>query len=398
MNIAYFADTFPAISETFVINEIDEMSRYQGNISVIAVNTPEAAAPHKLGKIWAARTVYLDNVNRFPIKNVVAMLMLAIMNPRRFVSAAAKVQSLDKAARWKFRQTFWLANRMKKERIQHMHAHFACEAAESAWMVHLLTGIPFSISTHGYDIYVAPYRFIRQMSADATFVRSVCGYNIAALRALGVREEKITLVHCGIRTEQFSPGESKAVEDIDILFTGRLHPVKGVSVLIDAVSRLIPEFPSLRVGIVGDGPERESLEALVSAANLTKNVQFHGACSQDEIRDLLARSKTFCLPSLGDSVPVATMEAMAMGLPSVSTTVKGIPEQIEHEKSGLLVPPGDPGALAEALRRLLRDPQYRHELGMAGLKRVTDEFNQTKEVEKLWHKIRESVATSHAKT
>lgn len=390
MNIAYFVDTFPATSETFVINEIDEMSKHERDIYVVSVNTPTTEVPHMLAKTWARKTTYLSDVRYFFLKNLFAMLSLAFLHPRRFAYAVTRSRRFDKAVAWKFRRVFWLANYVRRMRTQHIHVHFACEAAEMAWMTNWLTEIPFSVSTHGYDIYVKPYRFMAALSADATFVRSVCTFNMDALQEMGVAPDKMPVIHCGIRTEQFAPAVGTE-KDIDIVCVARLHPVKGISTLIDAVASIAPEMPMVRVSIAGDGPERDALEAQVKMHNLTNNIELLGSCSQEEVRSLLARSKVFCLPSLGDSVGVATMEAMAMGVPVVSTTVKGIPELVEHGKSGLLVPPGDAEALGNALRRLLLDADYRNKLSVAAFKDVSQNFNQEIEVVKLRNKMREKI-------
>ena len=226
MSIAYFIENFPATSETFVINEIDELSRQNEEVCVISLESPTAESLHTLGAQWKNKTIYLDKIKHFHKRNLLAMLRLAFINPVRFVRAVIKSKNFDSSVQWRFRHAFWLASRMQKSRVQHIHAHFACGAAKLAWVVNWLTGIPFSVSTHGYDIYVKPYRFMAALSADASFIRSVCKYNMRALRDMGVPPNKIPVIHCGIRAEQFSP--SKNIEkDIDIVCVARLHPGKG---------------------------------------------------------------------------------------------------------------------------------------------------------------------------
>ena len=139
----------------------------------------------------------------------------------------------------------------------------------------------------------------------------------------------------------------------------------------------------IKVLIAGDGSERDVLENLAKTHKCSNNIKFLGSCSQNEVHGLLARTKIFCLPSLGDSVGVATMEAMAMGVAVVSTTVKGIPELVHNGETGILVPPGNAEALASALLHLLEDEDLRKKLGAAAKLSVLQDFNQVIEVTKL---------------
>jgi len=134
---------------------------------------------------------------------------------------------------------------------------------------------------------------------------------------------------------------------------------------------------------VGDGPDRSSLEADVAARGLGAAVVFEGAVNQDRIRALYAQADAFALASFAEGIPVVLMEAMAMEIPCVTTWITGIPELIRNGVDGLLVPPSDDAALAQALAVLMDDAAVRRRLGAAGRTRVLEAYNLSRNTERL---------------
>lgn len=382
MRLFYFADTFPTASETFVLNEIDEISSIATVVGVFSVNEPHSVAPHALASKWLPRVRYLSQGDGLLSRQALALGRMLLRRPLRAIKAMIWQAQCDSQLRWRFRRSLVLAEELLRMNVDHMHVHFACEAVESAWVVHKLTGIDFSFSTHGYDIYDHPHRYLADLAKDAKVVRSVCEYNTAALVSLGVPRRKIEVVRCGVRSEQFAPS-NRGQRRIDIICVGRLHPVKGTRFLLEAAGRLATRINDLRVCIVGDGDERSKLEDYAQQLALDRIVEFKGVRSQDEIAALLDDAKLFCLPSLGDSIGVAIMEAMAMGLPVVATRVKGIPELVADGESGYLVPPADSKGLAERIEYLLQDGELRGRMGMVGRAIIQDRFDQHREVRRL---------------
>ena len=151
--------------------------------------------------------------------------------------------------------------------------------------------------------------------------------------------------------------------------------MKGAPLLLDAVARLAAARPGLRLTLVGDGPERPALEARAAELGLGARVAFTGYLTQDQVADTLARADALALPSFAEGVPVVLMEAMATGLPVVTTRIMGIPELVEDGVSGLLVPPGDLDALTAALDRLAGDPAGAAAMGRAGRAKVAADYD-----------------------
>jgi glycosyltransferase involved in cell wall biosynthesis len=164
-------------------------------------------------------------------------------------------------------------------------------------------------------------------------------------------------------------------QELGLLTVGRVVPVKGYPVLIEAVGELTRRGVAVRATIVGDGPEREELERLAARLGVRNRIDFVGAVGQDDIRRYYASADIFCLPSFAEGLPVVAMEAMAMGLPVVSTRIMGIPEVVEHGETGLLVPPARADLLADAIEQLAKDPRLRAAMGSAGREKVEAEFD-----------------------
>jgi len=184
---------------------------------------------------------------------------------------------------------------------------------------------------------------------------------------------KIDVVHCGVDLDRYPPraqrrdGEGAGPGDeVEILCVGRLSPEKGQSLLLRAVAEVRRTGRAARLVLVGDGPLREQLERERDELGLGDDVTFAGAVDQDAMPAFYQRADIFCQPSFMEGIPVVLMEAMASGLPVVSSGVAGIPELVEHERSGLLIPPGRESTLARALARLVDSRELREQMGRRG--------------------------------
>ena len=191
--------------------------------------------------------------------------------------------------------------------------------------------------------------------------------------------EKLHVIHCGIPLGAFTPSEQSTASEqgARILCVGRLVPEKGQAVLLSAVARLAERGHDVRLTLVGEGPDRERLEGTAARLAITQRVLFAGAIGQDDIAAIYGSASIFCLASFAEGVPCVLMEAMAMGLPVVSTRIMGIPELIEENHGGLLVAPGRADELASALERLLADTTLIEKLTANARAKVLAEFDCT---------------------
>ena len=184
---------------------------------------------------------------------------------------------------------------------------------------------------------------------------------------------KITCIHNGIDLSRFTyQGPNRAGDRPTAISVSRLSPEKDLSTLLRAVTRVIREVPEFRLLIVGDGPDRGALEELARERELTQHVEFLG--ERSDVPELLATAGFFVSSSLTEGISLTLLEAAAVGLPIVATSVGGNPEIVLHGKTGRIVPPDNPGYLAQAMIQTCRDRDAWQVMGELGRQRVEQHF------------------------
>lgn len=194
-------------------------------------------------------------------------------------------------------------------------------------------------------------------------------------------------------------GDASQNESVTILYVGRLRTRKAVAVLLEAFRRLLDEGSAAELVVIGGGEQLEELHRRAGALALGEACRFLGPLPRAEVVGWYARADVYCLPSIYEGFPVAILEAMAAGLPVVSTTVSGIPEAVEHGETGLLVPPEDAAALADALLQMVEDGSLRRSMGLAGRRRVVEHFTIDAIADRylsLWHNLVDPAAPPDA--
>ena len=277
--------------------------------------------------------------------------------------------------------TAWVVGRQKPDIL---HAHFATAPAAAAWAASRLTGIPYGFSAHAYDLFKEPIdrEFLTQKCADAAFVRCISDYNRRYLmQTTGVDETKFHVIHCGVDTRRFAvdeKGPGRHPHKKTIVTMGNLVVQKGIRYLLEAFSDPALKEKSYRIVIAGDGPLKEEL--VRQAASLGVEADFLGAVDNHEVLRFYQNADLFVLPCATgedghhDGIPVVLMEAMACGVPVISTRISGIPELVEDGVSGILVPEKDSRGLSSAIKSLLADADMRRRFSIEGRKKVVNEF------------------------
>lgn len=271
-----------------------------------------------------------------------------------------------------------LARRARASGWRHVHGSFATFPAWTAWAVGTLAHIPWSFTAHAYDVQ-EPRPWLGRLAREASFVRAISregAQRVCAAAAEGIGTEgslaaDVRVGPLGVDLQRFRPRPVEPADPPEIVCVAALGPTKGLPVLLDAAARLRADGVRFRLRILGDGPLREALAEQATAAGLGAGV-LEGAASRSAVCEALARATAFALPCVAqgdgrrhDGLPVALIEAMASGLPVISTRLGGIPETIENDRNGLLVAPGDGAALAGQLARVLGDASLRRRLGRA---------------------------------
>lgn len=294
---------------------------------------------------------------------------------RRPVAWLATARRARRHGEWRrFVQAGLVADRVRREGVTHIHAHFATAAAEVARDAARLAGVPFTVTAHAKDVFAAANAAVlpRRLTG-ARAVVTVSAHNADHLRTR-LPGMDVHLVRNGI------PDAACVERDPTgpVLAVARLVEKKGLDVLVEAVALI--DDPTLTVEIVGGGPLEGALRTRAAAAGVGGRVRFRGPLDADGVADAYRRCSMVVLPCRvaadgdRDGLPTVLGEALARGLPVVSTDVAGIKELVEHEVTGLLVPPDDPAALAAAITRLRAVPDSAERLAAAGRRRVREEY------------------------
>lgn len=397
MRISYILDVFPKRSETFVRDEVEWMARH-GRLDRIFTRESELEALDEISQD------VLSRIRILPMPQ--ASLLHQLHDRARWLAHQPKIFFTRLKARSMSRESFEnfvLARRLvtllnRETPPDLLHVHFAGRAAQIARYASRLSGIPFTFCAHHYDIFhMGPPNF-PLLAADARRIQTISEYNrrymVDVLRLPG---EKIQVLHCGIDPNRFdkpSPRkrQAQARDPFTIVSVGRLVEMKAQHFMIEACRLLVDRGYNPQLRLIGDGPMRNSLERLIVDLELTNYVALLGAQSSSAVRDELRAAHAFAMSSLSEGIPVALMEAMASELPVITTGVRGIPELVEHESCGLIVPEGDAHGLAEAMARLADDSTLRLLLGRAARERILEDFNATTQYEKLWAFWQEAAA------
>jgi glycosyltransferase involved in cell wall biosynthesis len=273
---------------------------------------------------------------------------------------------------------------MKQKVLDHIHEHFGGPASSVGMIASKIFPITYSMTIHGPDeFYEVGNCYLSAKIDAAQFVCCIGSFARSQLMTLAppCQWDKFKVVPLGVDPLKFVPQPARERSGpFEILCVGRLVPAKGQHILVSALKRLVDEDRSVRLRLLGDGPDRATLEQRIREERLQEHVIIEGAINQDRVPDFLKRADVFALASFAEGIPVALMEAMAMEIPCVSTMIAGIPELIRDEIDGLLVPPSDDKALAAALRRLMDNPELCRRLGAAARERVIERFNLKKNV------------------
>jgi len=272
---------------------------------------------------------------------------------------------------------------MRSRGHRHLHIHFCGPVATVGMLASMAWGFPYSLTVHGPDEFYDVEKFyLRQKVERAAFILCISDFCRSQLVRIAAPAhwDKMCVVRLGVDPRVFFPTRRSREPDdaLEIICVGRLVASKGQLILLRACDLLLSQGYSLRVRLVGAGPEGKSLASFASQKGIP--AVFEGAKSRDETRKLLERADVFALASFAEGVPVALMEAMAMEVPCVSTYVAGIPELIRDGVDGLLVPASSAEALASALQQLFDDPLLRRRLGAAGGERVLKHYNLPRNV------------------
>lgn len=382
--VAYVMTHYPKLAQTFIANEIDALERGGVQVACFAMNPPEAIEHSRDGADRRiAQTTYLKPAL---VRAAALLLRQTLRHPLAMgrvwrMALASGGGDVRRAVRRlaHLAQAALVADGAARQGITRLHAHFGLAPATIAWLACAIAraqgrAAEFSFTIHGYHDFADPAEARLDLKArDAAAVLCISDFTRSQLCLITAPAlwPKFHVARCGIALNRFGfrdPPDPGAVPTI--LALGRLSPEKGFDILIEAVALSLEAGVPVRLRLVGDGPHRSVLEAAAGARGIADSVSFAGELAPDAVREELAAADIFCMASFSEGLPVSLMEAMAVGLPCISTWIAGIPELAENDVTALTVPPARADSLAVAIARLVREPDLRLRLARAARERV----------------------------
>lgn len=400
--LAYLVSEYPATSHTFILREVVGLRTRGFDIVTASINADARPLTSVTDEERAEReTTYV--LKRHGVRGAIGALAWTLRrHPRGFARGLKAV--LQRSAcnpRLAGKHLFhWLealmvGRWMDRQQASHLHVHFATAGASVASLTRRIFPITLSMMVHGPDEFAQVDRehFAAKVeAADFVFCISHFARSQTMYHSAPNHWHKLDIVRLGIDPEVFKPARRKSSADFSLLCVGRLVPAKGQHLLLEALLRLRAQGKTISLHLVGDGPDRESLQHFCRRQGLDGQVEFHGALNHDEVRSMYARCDAFALPSFAEGIPVVLMEAMAAGLPCISSRITGIPELISDGETGFTAAASDVDELVTRLGQLVDNPGLRQQLGEAGRQRVCDDYNLAQNVGILAERFRNRLA------
>jgi glycosyltransferase involved in cell wall biosynthesis len=380
VRLLYVTSSFPfGHGEGFLVPELAELER-QGHALTVVPAFPRGRIVHDDARAFLPRTRAVPLLAR----QVAAAMARELARPSAAAAAAIVLRSRSPRILAKnlavLPKAFWLARLARTLEVEHVHAHWGATSATIAMLAGRLAGVPWSLTVHRWDI--REDNLLASKAASAAFVRAISEDGLADLRRVaGTAAAGAILLHVGIELPSRTAPVGKG-EPLRLLVPANLLEVKGHRHLIDALALLGDRGVAARADLAGQGPLRSALEAQIARLGLGATCRLVGQLSHDDLLarlaagewDAVALASVVTRSGEKEGIPVSLLEAMARGVPVVGTAAGGLPELL-RDGPGLLVPPADPTALADALERLACEPQLRARLARLGRARVERDFD-----------------------
>jgi colanic acid/amylovoran biosynthesis glycosyltransferase len=390
--LGYLCSEFPALSHTFISREIAILEREGFKIVTASINpTKDIEKLSEEDKIRARETYC---VKRTPKLKMLGLFVSYALRPRRFTVALAfslklawlgGPRSLIKALGYFF-QAILLHAWAKSNDLSHVHIHFPNPAATVALVATRFGDFAFSLTVHGSDEFYEVERYIlREKFRAAAFVRCIGYYCRSQVMRLTPTEQwpKLHVIRCGLFQDEFSPRPERAALPKEILCVGRLCPSKGQALLIDVAEILEAKGLDFQIVLLGGGEDLDMIKRIVAERGLERRVTVAGAVSHQRIKEELEKADLFVLPSFAEGIPIALMEAMAAGVPVVSTAITGIPELIDDGEEGVLVQASNVEQLSSVIEAFLRDQLDARRLVEKAIAKIKSQYDVEKNTRQL---------------
>jgi colanic acid/amylovoran biosynthesis glycosyltransferase len=384
MTIAYLVNQYPKVSHSFIRREIAGIEACGIQVARFSIRSCGSELVDEEDKRELEKTRFVLGIGKVGL--LFALLRVAITRPIRFLSALwLMIQVGRKSDRGVLRHLAYLAEAcvligwFSELGIAHVHAHFGTNSTTVAMLCRALGGPPYSFTVHGPEEFdKAEALALTEKIKRAAFVVAISSFGKSQLYRWCDHEQwsKIQVIHCGVDDMFLTQAPIPVPDQPRLVCVGRLCEQKGHLLLLEAAGQLVAEGLSFMLVLVGDGPLRTEIETMITRLGLQDHVEITGWASNSEVHQHILASRAMVLPSFAEGLPVVVMEALALSRPVISTYVAGIPELVEPEICGWLVPPGSVEALTNAMRTALQLPVEKLEqMGRVGAFRVAQQHD-----------------------
>lgn len=383
MKLAYLMNSYPITSTTFIRREIESLERLGLHITRYAVRHWDGKLVDPDDIAETSRTHYLlsGNVKGLLLAFVAVLLMQPMAFLRGFklwLQVCRNAGTVDVRHVAYALQALYFLRRSRADGIDHVHVHFSTNATTVAMLAHRMGGPGYSFTAHGPDEFVDPTAASLKLKVEqAQFVVAISNYCKVLLTRFSSFDhwDKIIIAHCGLNLQDFQTNSHFDPDNQNFVCVGRLCTQKAQLLFPKAVAAIKDEFPRLRVHLIGDGESRQELEAEIRRLGVERFFVLHGWMANSEVRQRVSQARAFLLPSFAEGLPVAIMEAFALGRPVISTYIAGIPELVDGS-CGWMIPAGSVDGIAGAMRAALSaPPETLTRMGLEGRRRVEAEHN-----------------------
>jgi len=408
--IGYLLRSYPRLSQTFILNEILALEQIGVSIQIFALTDPREKVVQTQVRQVRAPVHYLDETMqprllRNTLRENFEVARLHFVGYVRALFYIASNRGIDQgytaSNRWQcFLQAvhliylLGLIERCSRKKVDHLHAHFAHDPTLIAYLVHCITGLPFSFTAHARDLYQVPEKVLIDRIRQARAVITCCRANLEYLNRIAhSQQSKFSLVYHGVNLKDFQPASNPGTGSVPtsplILSVGRLVEKKGFQDLLQALLIVKNRGEGFQCAIYGDGPLCKQLERWIEEHGMTREIVLKGDRTQRELVSVFQNANLFILTPVQtddgdrDGIPNVLLEAMAVGLPVITTAVAGIPELVDNNQNGLLYQPHDVEGISSGIIELLRSAEKRKRLGSAASNKVREQFDVTQAAKRL---------------
>jgi colanic acid/amylovoran biosynthesis glycosyltransferase len=407
MRIGYLIANFPVLSETFVVNDIRGLEALGHDVTAIALGDAEPATNGNPNYTIKGKTVRVKGLHT-PILRKIQKLMsrshLARKHGERFTTRYNTKPADMPEELWQDRLAWDAAlHQIDDLNLDFIHVHFAMRQLLLGYHASRLLDISLGCTLPAHDIFTNSLtKFFPQLLGQCSFVITVSEYNKEAILKLapGLHPEKVHVQANGIDVNIFQPRFHDPDSPFRFAAVGRLVEIKGFHVLVEAAGILAKRRRNFTIDIIGDGPFRERLENRIHDLNIENEVQLLGPRDHSFIAHWLPDQDCLVLPCViakdgnRDGMPMVLREAMACGLPALSTQILGLHETVTPE-TGLLVRPDDPASLADGMEHMLNlSPTAYRTMAKAARQRAENLFSLEHQVGLLSQWIQKSLGPS----